>query len=85
MVSLSLTPMICAHFVNAPPSPNATWLDRVVERVLDRSVAVYAASLDVVLRHRLLTLLVFLATIALTVACSTSRRRRAFSRRTTPA
>src|SRR3954470_6389839 len=66
VVSLSLTPMICAHFVKAAPSPNATWLDRVVERILDRSVAAYAKSLDVVLRHRFLTLLVFLATIALT-------------------
>ena len=67
VVSLSLTPMICAHFVKSAPSPNATWLDRAVERILDRAVAVYAASLDVVLRHRILTLLVFLATIALTV------------------
>jgi hydrophobe/amphiphile efflux-1 (HAE1) family protein len=67
VVSLSLTPMICAHFVKSAPSRNATWLDRVVERILDRSVAAYATSLDVVLRHRFLTLLVFLATIALTV------------------
>jgi multidrug efflux pump len=67
VVSLSLTPMICAHFVKAAPSPNATWLDRAVERVLSRSVAAYASSLDVVLRHRILTLLVFVLTIALTV------------------
>jgi hydrophobe/amphiphile efflux-1 (HAE1) family protein len=67
VVSLSLTPMICAHFVKAAPSRNATWLDRIVERVLDRSVAAYATSLDVVLRHRFLTLLVFIATIALTI------------------
>ena len=33
-VSLTLTPMICAHFVRKPPSPDATWLDRLVERVL---------------------------------------------------
>ncbi len=66
VVSLSLTPMICAHFVKSAPSRNATWLDRVVERILDRAVAAYAASLDVVLRHRFLTLMVFLATIALT-------------------
>src|SRR6185437_11066861 len=44
-VSLSLTPMICAHFVKAAPSPNATWLDRVVEKILARVVAAYAASL----------------------------------------
>jgi len=67
VVSLSLTPMICAHFVKTAPSPNATWLDRTVERVLSRGVAVYANSLDVVLRHRILTLLVFILTIALTV------------------
>jgi len=66
VVSLSLTPMICAHFVKAAPSPSATWLDRVVEKILSRAVAAYASSLDVVLRHRFLTLLVFLATIALT-------------------
>src|SRR6185312_2356864 len=40
--------------------------DRAVERTLDRTVAAYAGSLDVVLRHRALTLLVFIATIALT-------------------
>jgi hydrophobe/amphiphile efflux-1 (HAE1) family protein len=66
VVSLTLTPMICAHFVKAPPSPDATWLDRAVEKVLNRSVAFYAATLDVVLRHRWLTLLVFMLTIALT-------------------
>ena len=67
VVSLSLTPMICAHFVKSAPSPNANWLDRVVERVLTRSIAAYANSLDVVLRHRMLTLLVFVSTIVLTV------------------
>jgi multidrug efflux pump len=66
VVSLSLTPMICAHFVKAAPSPNATWLDRVVEKILSRAMTGYASSLDVVLRHRFLTLLVFLVTIALT-------------------
>jgi multidrug efflux pump len=66
VVSLSLTPMICAHFVKSAPSPDATRFDRVVERILARVVAAYAASLDVVLRHRVLTLMVFLATIALT-------------------
>jgi multidrug efflux pump len=66
VVSLSLTPMICAHFVKAAPSPGATWLDRVMEKILNRAMTAYASSLDVVLRHRFLTLLVFLATIALT-------------------
>jgi len=38
LVSLTVTPMICAHFVRAGPSPNATRLDRVVETVRDRIV-----------------------------------------------
>jgi multidrug efflux pump len=66
-VSLSVTPMICAHFVRAGPSPDATWLDRAVEGVLRRTVSAYMRSLDTVMRFRFLTLLVFVATIALTV------------------
>jgi multidrug efflux pump len=66
-VSLSLTPMICAHFVRAAPSPDATWLDRAVEGALRRTIAAYTRSLDYALRFRFLTLLVFAATIALTV------------------
>jgi hydrophobe/amphiphile efflux-1 (HAE1) family protein len=67
VVSLTVTPMICAHFVRSPPSPDATMLDRVVEAVLRRMIAAYSMSLAIVLRHRILTLLVFLLTIALTV------------------
>ncbi len=66
-VSLSVTPMICAHFVRKPPSPDATWLDRLVERVLRISVHAYARSLAVVLNHRALTLLVMAGTMAITV------------------
>ena len=67
VVSLSVTPMICAHFVRRPPSPNATLFDRIVEGTLRRMISAYSRSLDVVLRHRFLTLLVFFLTIALTV------------------
>ncbi len=66
-VSLTLTPMICAHFVRTPPSPDRTWLDRAVERVLSALTRWYAASLGVVLRQRALTLLVVAA--ALVVTC----------------
>ena len=65
-VSLTLTPMICAHFVRNPPSPDATWLDRLVERVLGVMVRAYARSLAVVLDHRALTLLVMAATLTVT-------------------
>ena len=66
VVSLSVTPMICAHFVKKPPSPNATWFDRLVEAVLSRLIVAYSTSLDFVLRHQALTLQVFVATIYLT-------------------
>jgi multidrug efflux pump len=65
-VSLTVTPMICAHFVKHPPSPDATWFDRLVERVLSWMVRSYARSLAVVLNYRALTLLVMAATIAIT-------------------
>ncbi len=68
VVSLSVTPMICAHFVRAAPSPDANWLDRAVEGVLRGSVSAYMRTLDVALRFRWLTLVVFFVTIGLTVA-----------------
>ena len=67
VVSLTVTPMICAHFLHAPPSRDATFLDRIVELVLSRMIDAYKKSLGFVLRHRILTMLVFLVTIALTV------------------
>jgi hydrophobe/amphiphile efflux-1 (HAE1) family protein len=67
LVSLSVTPMICAHWVRAAPSSDATWFDRLVEGVLARMMRGYSRSLAVVLRHRVLTLLALAATVALTV------------------
>jgi hydrophobe/amphiphile efflux-1 (HAE1) family protein len=67
VVSLTLTPMICAHFVRKPPSADATWLDRAVERVLGAMLRFYGRSLGVVLEHRMLMLLVVVATLAITV------------------
>jgi hydrophobe/amphiphile efflux-1 (HAE1) family protein len=66
-VSLSLTPMICAHFVRAPPSHDATWFDRVVEWVLSRMIGFYSRTLKTVLNHRALTLVVMGGVLALTV------------------
>ena len=67
VVSLSVTPMICAYFVHSPPSKDATWLDRIVESVLSRMIRFYDRTLGFVLEHRALALMVFFATIALTV------------------
>jgi multidrug efflux pump len=67
VVSLTITPMICAHYIKEATSHSATWFDRIVEGSLSRMVAFYARTLRVVLRFPFLTLLVFFATIALTI------------------
>lgn len=67
LVSLTVTPMICAQYIKEVTSDRATWLDRLVERGLSRMVAFYARTLRAVLGFPFLTLLVFFATIALTV------------------
>jgi len=67
IVSLTVTPMVCAHFVRTGPSPDATRLDRAVEAVMGWMVRAYASTLDVALRHRAITMLVMLLTIAATV------------------
>ena len=67
VVSLTVTPMICAHFVKAGPSPDATRLDRIVEAAMGWALRVYAWTLDVALRHRFLTMIIMLATVVATV------------------
>ena len=67
VVSLTVTPMICAHFVKSVPSRNATRLDRVVEAVFGWMVRAYMRTLAVALRHPVMMLLVTLLTVALTV------------------
>jgi multidrug efflux pump len=66
LVSLSVTPMICAHFVRAPPSPDATLFDRVIERVLSGMVRLYGRTLSHVLDRRVLMFFVMAATMGLT-------------------
>ncbi len=67
VVSLTVTPMICAHYIKSATSGNATWFDRFVEGTLSRIVRFYERTLRVVLGFPFLTLIVFFATIALTV------------------
>ena len=67
VVSLTITPMICAHYIKTATSNDATWFDRVIEGPLTRIVSFYMRTLRVVLGFPILTLIVFFATIALTV------------------
>src|SRR3954466_3958227 len=66
VVSLTVTPMVCAHFVKSPPSPGAIWLERAEEGVMRRLLGGYAHTLSVVLRHTKLMLLLLAGVIALT-------------------
>ena len=59
--------MICAYFVRQPPSRDATWLDRWVEGLLSRMIRFYDRTLTFALDHRALMLIVFVATIVLTI------------------
>ncbi|WP_438274452.1 efflux RND transporter permease subunit [Nitrobacter sp.] len=67
IVSLTVTPMICAHYIKQGLSSDTTRFDRLVEGLLSRIVNFYTRTLRVVLGFPFLTLLVFFATIALTV------------------
>ncbi|ERO65784.1 efflux RND transporter permease subunit [Pseudomonas piscis] len=68
VVSLTLTPMLCARWLkpHLPGQENA--LQRWSRRSNDWMVGKYASSLDWVLRHRRLTLLSLLLTIGVNVA-----------------
>ncbi|HEY0234241.1 MAG TPA: efflux RND transporter permease subunit [Afipia sp.] len=67
LVSLTITPMICAHYIRGTISADETWFDRLVEGFLSRVLKFYERTLRVVLRFPYVTLLVFFATIALTI------------------
>ncbi|MBV8925389.1 MAG: efflux RND transporter permease subunit [Bradyrhizobium sp.] len=67
VVSLTTTPMICARYIREGTSGHATWFDRLIEGSLSRVVAFYERTLRTVLEFPILTMIVFAATIALTV------------------
>ncbi len=68
VVSLTLTPMLCARWLkpHVPGTENA--MQRWSQRLNERMVKGYARSLDWVLRHKRLTLLSLLVTIGVNVA-----------------
>jgi hydrophobe/amphiphile efflux-1 (HAE1) family protein len=65
LISLTLTPMMCAYLLK-PESKEHGWLYRLSERGFDGLLNLYEAGLKIVLRHRFVTLMTMLATIALT-------------------
>ena len=69
VVSLTLTPMLCAYFLKAGQKHKAGYegVYGLLERMFDRLAAGYATSLDYVLHHRLAALCASLALLGLTV------------------
>ncbi|WP_435036803.1 efflux RND transporter permease subunit [Pseudomonas neuropathica] len=68
VVSLTLTPMLCARWLKPHTPGQENRLQRWSRRTNDWMVDKYASSLDWVLRHRRLTLLSLLITVAVNVA-----------------
>ncbi len=66
IVSLTLTPMLCSRFLR-PESHEPGWLNRKIGAFFDALVAGYERTLSIALRNRFITLMVFFATLAVTV------------------
>src|SRR5246500_5748925 len=66
LISRTLTPMMCAYLLK-PERKEHGWLYRMSERGFDAILNVYEAGLKIVLRHRFITLMVMLSTVALTM------------------
>jgi len=66
LVSLTLTPMMCARFVDPPPTGRWLRIDQAMERGFKRIVAAYARQMEWALRHRALMLTVTVLTVVMT-------------------
>ena len=66
LISLTLTPMMCARLLRAGDHDRAGWLSRVVQQQIDGLIALYGAALRWVLARQGLTLVVALGTFVLT-------------------
>ncbi|HZV35870.1 MAG TPA: efflux RND transporter permease subunit, partial [Verrucomicrobiae bacterium] len=67
VVSLTLTPMMCARLLHRTDEKKQSRIARASERMFDRTIEYYGHSLQWVFDHRGATLLVFIATLILTV------------------
>jgi hydrophobic/amphiphilic exporter-1 (mainly G- bacteria), HAE1 family len=67
VVSLTLTPMLASRFVKPPSHERHGRLYNAIERVFDRSLALYESTLRFAMRNRRLTMGVFWATVVGTV------------------
>ena len=67
VISLTLTPMMCAKLLRPVVEDQAGWFHRASGRFFDKVIAQYGRLLEWVLQRQTLTLLVAFATLALTI------------------
>jgi len=67
VVSLTLTPMMTARIVKHRPEAQQGWFYRISERAFEGMIAFYGRTLQIVLRHQGLTLIVAVVTLVFTV------------------
>jgi multidrug efflux pump len=67
IVSLTLTPMMCSRFLREPSTEHHGRFYELSERLFQKVIDCYAATLRWVLRFRVITLLVAAATLGLTI------------------
>jgi multidrug efflux pump len=67
VVSLTLTPMMCAKLLKHKPADQQGRFYRVTERMFDATIEHYGTALQWVLRHETATLMVAVGTLVLTV------------------
>jgi hydrophobe/amphiphile efflux-1 (HAE1) family protein len=66
IVSLTLTPMLCSRLLRRQPSRHGL-LHRTIDRMFEWMIEAYRRSLDVVLQHQALTLVIFCLTVATSI------------------
>ncbi|MDR3531832.1 MAG: efflux RND transporter permease subunit [Rhodopila sp.] len=66
LVSLTLTPMMCSRFLS-PEAHRHGRIYNLIEGMFERMIRFYERTLDMALRFRFITLMVFVATVTLTV------------------
>ncbi len=67
IVSLTLTPMMCARLLKRQPETKRGWISRAFNWLIDAVVEGYRRSLEWVLRHQPATLVVTALTLAITI------------------
>ncbi|BCU76720.1 MdtB/MuxB family multidrug efflux RND transporter permease subunit [Luteolibacter sp. LG18] len=66
VISLTLTPMMCARLLKDEAHSQPGRLGRLVNATFQHIIELYGKALDVVLNHRAITMLVFIATLVAT-------------------